>query len=117
MGNDNFSRTGEQLPTANPTVDTFNSVGGFIPSERPVGKCACCGFFGAFLTPYTVQIQPGNTYFGELAGPMTYMYCDLCIGTRTIYESIPAIHNSNAAAKRECYIGNAIIAAIKESKL
>lgn len=72
---------------------------------RITSTCQCCGFVGA--TGKNVEMAPA------LSG----WCCDLCIGVKAIDTMAGnGRFMTTAQARRECYIGNAIIAAIRESK-
>lgn len=81
------------------------------PQAKPEG-CACCGYATDRLSFYEAPKYPG-------AGQEDHWYCDLCAGTLTSRVAMELsqrdAHSYHAAMvlKTICYVGNAVIDAIK----
>lgn len=85
-----------------------------LPKEKmdQPACCECCGYPSKFLTRY-------EHLHGDRMNPNggTCWYCGLCAGTETSSTSrYPSLHTPDVIRnmKTMCYIGNAIIDAIRE---
>lgn len=87
-----------------------------LPAEQvnPPTWCQCCGYPSKFLTRF-------DHLHGDRLNPDggTQWYCGLCAGTETSsmsrYTSLHS-HDVIKTTKTICYVGNAILDALRELK-
>lgn len=87
-----------------------------VPAEQmnQPGCCQCCGYPSKFLTRFDNLHGDRNAPSGS-----TQWYCSLCAGTETSHMSrYTSLHDPNVirTTKTICYVGNAILDAIRDMK-